>query len=192
MSEELIIISIIAGIIFVGIAIKFWRVIVGMGVVGTLAAGFLCLQGEIDCPFGRNRQTPSLPIGHTSLQWSRTDLIYSVYQHLKGKQYSAHQSNTRSERVPCTQDDYETDWAKGDPYAGKCRGEGGYGHGYKTVVRRENRKFMKRCPDPPPVNSSSWSVQKTGHDSWIVSNPQGRWTVKKVGESLKISAHQKC
>jgi hypothetical protein len=192
MSEERLILAIIVGIILIGTAIKYWRVVIGLGAVGALAVGFLCLQGKIDCPLGGNRQSGSTPIGYARLKTSKTDLIFSVYQHVKGKRYQSHRTKNWNARVPCTKDEDNADLGKGNPYLGKCRGSGGYGYGYKTVARRDSREIMKRCPDPPPVNSPSWHVRETGPDTWIVSNPQGRWTVKKVGQSLRISAHQKC
>ncbi len=193
MSDEQLIFVIIGGIIFLAIAIKLWRVILGCCVVGALVIGFLCLQGKIDCPFDIGGPHPGpTPPHYTGLQTSHKDIVYAVYQHLKGKTYTDYVTTNRNVPVPCTQIDYETDWAKGDPHLGKCRGTGGYGYGYKTENRRETKQVTKRCPNPPSLNSPVWHVQQAGRDRWSVSNTQGRWTVEKVGGGFKIIPHQKC
>jgi hypothetical protein len=194
MNDNELVVAIIVGLVILALVIKFWRVVFGLGVIGAVIIGVLCSSGEIDCPIGNG---PSGGVGGQgggggSFRSSNSDIIYSVYQHLRGKTYIDYETVYRKSQVPCSQIDYDTDWGKGDPHAGKCRGTGGYGYGYKTENRPERVQVNRLCPNPPSANSAVWHVQQTGRDRWIVSNPQGRWTVEQAGSGFHITPHQKC
>jgi hypothetical protein len=44
---------IIIGLILFGIIVKFWRVLLGLSVIGAAIGAVLCFSGKIDCPFGK-------------------------------------------------------------------------------------------------------------------------------------------
>lgn len=120
------------------------------------------------------------------------DIVSPVFQSLSGKTYTEYESREYNRRVPCSQVDYDTDWAKKDPNLGKCRGEGGYGYGYKTEFQREKVPMTRSCPTPPDPGDPSWQIQQIGASEWIVSSPRGRWTVQRNNTEWRVKAHQAC
>jgi hypothetical protein len=186
-----LIVAIAAGGIALFLIVKLWRFVLGVGVLGALIVGALCVTGQIDCPIG-NKPKPRHPGGSGSSS-SNADVITAVYQHLIGKKYTTFEQRPVTKQMPCSQQDDDFDpIGKRNPNAGKCRGTGGYGFGYKTVTRTESTQILRQCPTPPPVNSSLWRVQSSGRDKWTVYGSKGSWTVEKVGSGYRITAHQRC
>ena len=52
MRDEQLIIALFIGLIILAVVIKFWRMLLGLGVVGAVIFGGLCVSGQIECPFG--------------------------------------------------------------------------------------------------------------------------------------------
>ena len=188
-----LIVAIGAGLIVIFFIVKFWRVVLGLGVLGALAIGALCISGNLNCPIGRRTSHTGSVGNNSKSNASNLEVINSVYQHLRGKTYTDYESRTRTNRVPCSQQDDDFDpIGKRNPNMGKCRDTGGYGYGYKTETITQNVPVKRQCPTPPAVNSTAWSVQQSGNDKWTVYSHQGSWTVEKSGSGFRITPHQKC
>lgn len=137
---------------------------------------------------------------------SDEELVTVVRNGLVGRTYEETVTKTKKEwettrrHVACSQYDWDTDPYKGDRDRGTCRGEGGaYGYGYKTVSKTVSKdvpytqKVTRKCPVPPPVNSSAWSITRLGETRWKVSVANSIWIVTQTDDGRLIAVSQgKC
>ena len=105
------------------------------------------------------------------------------------------ESGTTTQRVSCSQTDWEFDPYKDDPNRGKCRGTGGnFGYGYKTITKPTNKKVTyqetvtRQCPTPPPTLSSLWTVFKVSDGRWKVTNSNSTsvWFVVQADNGVLV------
>ncbi len=155
---------------------------------------------------GGNKSSPNeqtkLPIPQSSGEPSSADLIQAVRDSVSGKTYPQQVSHTEQQRHTCTQEDVELDPnAKHNPELARCPHVGAVYAVPVTTWATETRPCAAlTAPD------SVWSVQKTGNDTWRLSQFGSVWDVTKqggqassVGTTVRVSqfgfginAHQPC
>lgn len=86
MEVSTLIVAVIVGLLALILVLKFWKLFLGLGVMAAIIFGaFLCLSGELNCPFGKN-PGPDPDPGPAPAP-TNPEIIHQVYKHLLNKTY---------------------------------------------------------------------------------------------------------
>lgn len=154
MNDQELILTVVVELVILAFLMKFWRVILGLGVVNMIISAVLFLSEKFDCPIGNVPNRSSQLGGGRPFQTPNSAVINSVYQYLPNKTYSDYDIVNCFRKTPCSHFDDDFDpVGKGNPNAGKCRGTRGYEYGYKKKIRAEKVSVNIQCPSPLPLTT---------------------------------------
>ena len=187
MNDEQRIVALVVGLIALILVIKFWRVVLGIGIVGAIALFVLCQSGKIPCPIGHGLNGGDNG-GYFIPNLTEDRAIGKVQAYL-----ARVSSSTTQPKQDC---DYKPrvcrDWDSRDLQKPECKKSLNYRTEVKWtkewVCETKGEQIRGPCVNPP--KGGQWTAQyNSSTSSWSVfdywQNRRYGWTVQdRTGEVL--------